>query len=1091
MLFFVDNNGTVISGKPSPVYQGAADTNNIVLVAPFAANLQLAVAFTLPNGVNTQPYMMTQGGAVNGVEFAPTGTGMAIWTFSMPSEITAHNGTVYAQFYAYGTNGQITPTSRISFSVAKGVEAELPNTPEQNIYNQILTALSQLTSQLNDGAYAARAIYWWIDTFTYGMSEVTFYPVGTYGAFVRSVAENNTGNQPYGDDGALDSAHWQELVNFNKIYAAEQNATAAAGAAATSATAAAASAKQAGDSATAAEQSVQKAAASADSAEESANGAATSAQNAAASAKSAQESAAKAEQSAGAAAEVSITLFDINFDDIDSDEGVVLPPEINEKRLTNPANLVIRCVPPSDLSSSSAIIMLYPNTGRSALSVYWGNIVEDNYGLYRIAVGFLSDGHCYIVHNEYILPAMTPQADKGKALVVGDEYYALEERIAPLPVSNVAKAYVSQENTGDTIGVEVSQQTKAYAIALRDGSGNLKTNTPSFADDVAPKSYVDAETERAEGQEQAIAQQVETLSQNINNSLLQKQNITDNTLETTAKTIPAAINENKQAIDGLRNDMTAQDHFKGFANTAADVQEITGDLNDFVYCIGTGTIWTYGASGWADSGKPYPSDATPLGNTTPLMDGTGAAGTSSSAARADHIHPTDTSRASAAALQAETEARTAAVNAVQTVLTAEITRAKNAEQANATAAANAQNTANSKYTKPSSGIPATDLAQAAQESLEKADGIPSPTAADNGKVLGVQSGAYALVEQSNAQIEDITNNTTKIANSTGGFAAGDSATATYGGAIGNGASAGMGGAVGRMANTSTGGAVGQGANSTTGFAGGYNAMAIGTGAVQLGTGTNSSQNTLQFRGYQVVDANGNIPSDRLANAALKKTWDNLATYTYSGSGSLPNNILYPTMAFGDCEYREIIGADFNDIINNGHYVIRTNSTHVAAHAPINGSVSTATNGIWHLIVLRYTETHIRQIAIDARNGTNDIQIRNCSNSSWGEWQSLLYTNNSVTRLMTYTTSSLSGNRTLSGAYYNYAFIIVRYYPVNANYWVEDIIPVDYLAEYPGTSSAHRVLATQTTNGWCNYWFSSGTTFNWNAGDMYRVEVYAY
>lgn len=743
MLFFVDNRGTVISGKPSPVYQGAADTNNIVLVAPYAANLQLAVAFTLPNGVNTQPYMMTRGGAVNGVEFAPTGTGMAVWTFSMPSEITAHSGTVYAQFYAYGTNGQITPTSRISFSVAKGVEADLPDTPEQNIYNQILTALSQLTSQLNDGAYAARAIYWWIDTFTYGMNEVTFYPVGTYGAFVRSIAENNTGNQPYGDDSALDSAHWQELVNFNKIYAAEQNASAAAEAAATSATAAAASAKQAGDSATAAEQSVQKAAvnaqsaaASAESAEESANDAATSAQSAAASAKSAQESATKAEQSAGAAAEVSITLFDINFDDIDSDEGVVLPPEINEKRLTNPANLVIRCVPPSDLSSSSSIIMLYPNTGRSSLSVYWGNIVEDNYGLYRIAIGFLTDGHCYIVHNEYILPAMNPQTDKGKALVVGDEYYALEERIAPLAVSNVAKAYVSQENTGDTIGVEISQQTKAYTIAQRDGSGNLKTNTPSVADDVAPKSYVDAETERSKEQEQAIAQQVETLSQNINNSLSQKQNITDNTLETTAKTIPAAINENKQAIDGLRNDMTAQDHFKGFADTAADVQKITGDLNDFVYCIGTGTIWTYGASGWADSGKPYPSDATPLGTTTPLMDGTGAAGTSASAARSDHVHPTDTSRASATALQEESEARTTAVNTVQTALTAEITRAKNAEQANATAAANAQNTANSKYTKPSSGIPATDLAQAVQDSLEKANSALQSIPAASPTVLG-------------------------------------------------------------------------------------------------------------------------------------------------------------------------------------------------------------------------------------------------------------------------------------------------------------------------------------------------------------------
>lgn len=391
---------------------------------------------------------------------------------------------------------------------------------------------------------------------------------------------------------------------------------------------------------------------------------------------------------------------------------------------------------------------------------------------------------------------------------------------------------------------------------------------------------------------------------------------------------------------------------------------------------------------------------------------------------------------------------------------------------------------NAKYTKPSTGIPKTDLSQSVQNSIDKAE-----NAATSADLNALQE----TVNNNSESVENIVNNTTKIAETNfGGFSAGENSSATTGGgAVGSDASTLSGGAVGSGANSTTGGAVGSGAYTTTGFAGGYMAKAPAKGALQLGTGTNNSPDTLQFRQYQLLDSEGVIPSDRLKNAALKKTWDGLSQYTYSGSGSLPNNILYPTMAFADCEYREIIGADFNDIINNGHYVIRTNSTHVAAHAPINGSASTATNGVWHLIVLRYTNTFIRQIAIDVRNGTNAIQVRNNLDNSWGEWQSLLYTNNSVTRLMTYTTSSLSGNRTLSGAYYNYAFIIVRYYPSGADYWVEDIIPVDYLAEYPGTSSAHRVLTTQTTNGWCNYWFSSGTTFNWKAGDMYRVEVYAY
>lgn len=86
-----------------------------------------------------------------------------------------------------------------------------------------------------------------------------------------------------------------------------------------------------------------------------------------------------------------------------------------------------------------------------------------------------------------------------------------------------------------------------------------------------------------------------------------------------------------------------------------------------------------------------------------------------------------------------------------------------------------------------------------------------------------------------------------------------------GAAVGNSASATTGGAVGLNASeTSGGGAVGSGARAVGGFAGGNNAQATANGAVQLGTGTNSNANTLQFRDYQIVDASGNIPASRLS-----------------------------------------------------------------------------------------------------------------------------------------------------------------------------------------------------------------------------------
>lgn len=146
------------------------------------------------------------------------------------------------------------------------------------------------------------------------------------------------------------------------------------------------------------------------------------------------------------------------------------------------------------------------------------------------------------------------------------------------------------------------------------------------------------------------------------------------------------------------------------------------------------------------------------------------------------------------------------------------------------------------------------------------------TLASNSNMLGgVAAASYALKQ-----------------NSSGGFAGGNGASTLAGAAVGNGATAaagfaggdhasttGAGGAAGSSATTTNGGAVGNGASSTTGFAGGQasntttgaaigtSAVASGAGAVQLGTGNNADANTLQFRSYPLVDANGNVVTARL------------------------------------------------------------------------------------------------------------------------------------------------------------------------------------------------------------------------------------
>ena len=92
MIFFVGNGGTVIKGLPSPVYQGSANANTVYLIAPFASNTQVTLAFKLPNGTVTEPAAMTAQGALEGVKNGQTGQTYAGWTYDLPNAVTALYG---------------------------------------------------------------------------------------------------------------------------------------------------------------------------------------------------------------------------------------------------------------------------------------------------------------------------------------------------------------------------------------------------------------------------------------------------------------------------------------------------------------------------------------------------------------------------------------------------------------------------------------------------------------------------------------------------------------------------------------------------------------------------------------------------------------------------------------------------------------------------------------------------------------------------------------------------------------------------------------------------------------------------------------
>lgn len=107
------------------------------------------------------------------------------------------------------------------------------------------------------------------------------------------------------------------------------------------------------------------------------------------------------------------------------------------------------------------------------------------------------------------------------------------------------------------------------------------------------------------------------------------------------------IANNTSDIEGLREDITNESHFRGMFNSVEELRAAypTATPNDYAWIAG-GNIWIWQNNAWTDSEEPVPSTAVPASNATPLMDGTASAGTSNSYARGDHRHPSDSNKVS-------------------------------------------------------------------------------------------------------------------------------------------------------------------------------------------------------------------------------------------------------------------------------------------------------------------------------------------------------------------------------------------------------------------------------------------------------------
>lgn len=307
-----------------------------------------------------------------------------------------------------------------------------------------------------------------------------------------------------------------------------------------------------------------------------------------------------------------------------------------------------------------------------------------------------------------------------------------------------------QQNSANIATLQGQISTIEADVATANDNASEALSTAQSAESIAQQAQTTAnglaasiaQANTTAGNALNTAQNAQTIAQGLQTS---KQDVTDNALTTTSKTVVGAINENAKAIEGLRQDFINEAHFRGYFATNAEVEETPANLNDFAYSAESGTVWIYGADGWSDSGKPVPDQTTPLADTVPLMDGTGAPGTATSASRADHVHPTDTSRASQSDLQTEISNRTAADNALSQQIsdivdgTTTVAQATNAQTA--TTATNAGNVTSQINGNAISTIFETDgrTVKQATNATNAENGIPAGGA--SGEVLIKKSSA--------------------------------------------------------------------------------------------------------------------------------------------------------------------------------------------------------------------------------------------------------------------------------------------------------------------------------------------------------------
>lgn len=144
MLIFASGEGR-LTVVPSQLNQNSNGANTVYLTGAFPSASDVMVAFTLPDGTNTEPKLMTD----NKITVVYNGVTLAVREYTLPKNITQIHGSVRVQFYIQ--NGtEVLATEATNITVARGVPSLTPADPEPSIYEQIVAYLSSIETEMTN-----------------------------------------------------------------------------------------------------------------------------------------------------------------------------------------------------------------------------------------------------------------------------------------------------------------------------------------------------------------------------------------------------------------------------------------------------------------------------------------------------------------------------------------------------------------------------------------------------------------------------------------------------------------------------------------------------------------------------------------------------------------------------------------------------------------------------------------------------------------------------------------------------------------------------------------------------------------------------